>query len=360
MFDKTKIITGLYGLVGLRQPTSTAYAKLDAANYGSRSGYYSTDNPFCKVEFIIDGIDDISASDAQINTYIKQMQESAITEVCNKIFDEPDYIDRNMLFKNAINLKDTAALPVGFVGYEIKPSSKKNIAFEIPRIILNFKGTGTVKLLLFCNEVSAPLFTKSVSITSSHQSVDLGWVMDNSGNTYKGSYYIGYIGVIGGLLPYKRNYKESTVKSIISELTIESVYVPNVITETIWDMELNQYGVENDYGLNPDITVFYDYTDLILRNEKLFSKAIDLAYQIKIINSYLTSTRSNKNERLSAELAEKAVLELNGVIESNSVLNKIGLIPTLRNEIAGIKTQIQKLKDGYFGKKQAINLVTLS
>jgi len=363
MFDKAKVITGLYGLVGLRQPTNTVYAKLDAANYGSRSGYYSSDNSFCKVEFLIDGMDDSAATDPQINTFIKQLQESAITDVCNNVFNEQDYIDRNFLYKNPLNLLNTETVPAGFVGYEIKVSSKKNIAFEISRIILNFKNTGTIKLLLFQSNISAPIQSKSITVTAGgSQVVDLGWVVDNTGTSYKGNYYLGYVtsAMTGTLLPYKRDFNDAIVKSEISELTINNVYVPNVTTEAIWDLSTNQLGNDNCFGLNPDITVYKDYTDLILRNEKMFAKAVDLAFQIKIINSYLNSLRSNKNERISSEMAKNAMLEIDGVVKTPGIINKTGLMPSLLNEIAAIKTQIEKIKEGYFGNYNGIKLITLT
>lgn len=362
MFDKSKVITGLYGLVGLRQPTNPDYDILDASNIVSRSGYYSNDNPFCKVEFLVDGIDYISSSDANVNTMIKQMQESAITDVCNAVFSDPDYIDRNLLFRNTINLTNTETLSAGFVGYEIKIADEKNVAFEIPRIICNFKNTGTFKLLLFHSSTPTPIQSKVITITTSHQAVDLGWVVDGSGAYYKGRYYLGFLtnSITGSLLPYKRDYQNSINQSCFSFLDITNVYVPNQTTETIWDLSLNQFSVVENFGINPDITVFYDYTDLILRNEKIFSKAIDLSFQIKIINSYIASLRSNKNERISAELVEKAMLELNGVITANSVLNKVGLIPGLRNEVFVLKKQIDKIKEGYFGNPGMPSLVTLS
>jgi hypothetical protein len=370
MFDKAKVITGLYGLVGLRQPTSTAYAILDAPNYGSRSGYYSTDNPFCKAEFLIDGIDDSAASDAQINTYIKQLQESSITEVCNQIFSDSDYIDRNFLYKNTFNLVATETVTAGFVGYQIIVSSKKNVAFEIPRILLNFNNAGIVKLQLFQSNVPDALFEKTIAFSSDNHIEDLGWVIDNTADSYKGSYYLGYftsnltkarpVSHVPMPFPYKRDYQNSIVKSEISELQIDNVFIPYITTEEIWDLSTNQLGNDNCFGLNPDITVFYDFTDLILRNEKIFSKAVDLSFQIKIINSYISSLRSNKNQRISADLVEKAMIELNGLVTSNSVLNKIGLIPSLRNEIVAVKKQIDKIKEGYFGNPNAPKLITLS
>lgn len=362
MIDKTKILTGLTGLVGLRQPDNPSYDILDNANITSRSGYYSNDNPYCKTELLLDNIDYMDASDVQKNAFIKHLYESAVIEVCNSVFDEADYIDRNLLYKNAASYGNTETLPSGFVGYKIEPCSKKNVAFEITRVFLNFKNSGTIKLLLFNSAINDPIFNKTITITSSNQVESLKWVVDNSGDYYKGEFYFGYIvdQMAGTLVPYARDYEDSVNKSIISNLSIENMYVPNVTTNHLWDISINQIGNSNCFGLNPDITVFNDYTDIILRNERMFARAIDLAYQIKIINSYIVSLRSNQNERISADFIKNAKLEIDGIDFAPGMIKKVGLSPTLRNEIVSIKNQIEKLKEGYFGKKTDLTLVTLS
>lgn len=352
----------MYGIVGLRQPYNPTYAILDSYNIISRSGYYSNDNPFAKVEFIIDNMDYSAASNSQKNEYIKNMQISAMTNVFNDVFCEPDYIDRNFLYKNPLNMKNTEILSAGFCGYEINVSSRKNIAFEIGRMIFNFSGTGTLKLLLFSSQSSTPLQSKTITITNSNHVEDLKWVVDNSSNTYKSRYYIGYLksSVTGTLKPYARDFSDSSVKSIISDLSIESCFYPNQTTETMFaDMELLQYGLSEYYGLNPDITVYYDYTDLILRNEKLFAKAIDISFQIKIIQSYIASLRSNKNERESSDMITKAMAELEGVNDSVSVVKKKGIYNLLIGEIQAIKSEIKKLRDGYFIGNN-IKIITLT
>ena len=53
-------------------------------------------------------------------------------------------------------------------------------------------------------------------------------------------------------------------------------------TNTLFDLTTTD-GNSLATGLNPDITVFEDYTDLILNNKKLLSYAILLDMQIKMI-----------------------------------------------------------------------------
>ena len=373
MFDKGQIATKLYGIVGLNQPYNPSYAVLDTANSSSRSGYFSTDNPFCKVEFIVDCMDYPGASNLQINDFIKTLQIAAITDVCNMVFDCQDFIDRQYIFNNTINKADLENIYDGFCGFELLMDIEKNVSFEITRIKLHFSGTGPLTIALFNSELTTPIYTKAVTIASDSQVEDLNWYVNGAGLEYKGRYYIGYIRdntTPSTLIPFKRNYYNSVILSAIKFQQIRPVRFvgydinnnPVPVTNTnmkLGDLRKVQYVVER-HGINPDINVFYDYTDLIMRNERLFAKAIDLAFQIKLINSYMTSTRSNRNERIGTELQTKAVAEIEGIKEGEGMIKKPGLRYGLSNEISMLKKQITKLKDNYNGNHAALNVQTLN
>ena len=362
MFSKRQIADKLYGIVGLRQPYNSEFAILDSFNSSSRSGYYSNDNPFAKVEFLLDNLDYPEATDAQKNKFIKDLQISAITDVCNLVFDEQDFIDRQYIFNNTINKVDLENTYNGFCGFEILMDIEKNVSFEIPRIVLNFSGVGTIRLGLFNSAVTEPLFTKDVTISSDFQIEDLGWYVNGATKEYQGRYYIGYIRDSSTVpVPFKRNYYNSVIISAIKFMQIRPVHlIPTTMDDMVLgDLRHIQYVFER-HGINPDINVFYDFTDLICRQERLFAKAIDLAFQMKIINTYLVSTRSNRNERISAELMNKAIAEIDGITPVPGGIKKIGIKRGLNDEVDSLKVQIKKLKNGYMGSDEALQVVTLT
>ena len=371
MFDKTQIASKLYGIVGLRQPYNADYSILDADNVTSRSGYFSNDNPFCKVEFLIDCMDYPDASQAAINEVIKNMQISAITDVCNIVFDEPDWIDRQYIFNNTINKADLENTYNGFCGFEMLMDIEKNVSFEIARVVLNFHGVGDITLALFNSAVTEPLYTKVVTISSDFQIEELNWYINGATKEYKGRYYFGYIRESTTVpVPYQRNYYNAVILSSIKFEQIRPVRFVgydsnnNEVPVTNANMKLGdlrrvQYVFER-HGINPDINVFYDFTDLIIRNERLFAKAIDLAFQIKVINSYLLSTRSNRNERIGSELMTKAMAEIEGITPAPSTIKKDGLRTGLTNEVIQLKSQLKKLRENYFGSDSALQVVTLT
>lgn len=358
MFSVTKIAS-LYGAVGVRQPFNAAYAIIDAANQVSRSGLFVTDNPLCKVEYLKDSQDYNAITDADFNLSIKRMQEDSIMSVARSVFSESDYVDRQVLYPYAQNKVNTVTLPSAFVGERIEVSIEKNVAFEITRIMLDFEGAGDLDIMLFNTSQTAPLFNEVVTITSNHQVVDLNWKVDNSGDTYKGDYYLGYLTNtvdIGTLKPYARDYDRSNIRSIICMLQLRQVQFLGHTTATMPDLTTKE-GMSDSHGMNPDITVYDDFTDLILRNDTLFHQAINLEMQIKFLDIYLSTLRSNSNERKSKELAIQILVELNGTNRDDQVKIQ-GLRSELYGSITMIKKEIKRLNEGYLGGRIQVYTIT--
>jgi len=350
MFNVNKIKAGFYGVVGFRQPYNPSYAIIDAPNQVSRSGHYVTDNPFVKIEYLKDTVDYADISDADFNTILKNMQEESITNVCGNVFNNSDYIDRQVLYPYAQNKVNTETLQLGLITHKISVSIKKNIAFEITRILLDFEGAGDIELMLFNTADENPIFTKTITITAKHQEELLNWKVDNSGNTYKGEYYLGYrsnAAALGTLKPYKRDYERSDIPSNITYLNIEKIQFVGHTTDTLPDLTTEE-SYDEASGLNPDITVYEDYTDLILQNEILFAKAINLDLQINSLGHYLSSLRSNKNERHSERISIRILQEIEGQ-NGEGIVKITGLRPQLTRSLSLISKEIDVIKKGYFG-----------
>lgn len=356
MFQVDKISDKLYGIVGLRDPFNPAYAILDADNKVSRSGYFVTDNSFVKIESIKESQDYKDISDANFNLYLKRLQQSSITNICNRVFNQFDYLDRNLLYTNAQNKINQEVLQDGFVGYRIKVSSDKNIAFLIKRVILDFDTNADVKLLLFNTSELDPIEEEDITITGPTQEVVLDWMIDNSSETYKGDYYFGYIKSAASPIPYKRDYENSDYQSRYSHLDIEKIQVIGHSAETLFDLTLEDSLSEN-IGLNPDITIYEDFTDLIIQNEMLFARAIGLDMTISVLKEQVNSLRENATQRKATINSAKILVEIEGQT-GDQVLTVTGLRPTLTSELAQIATEVEKIKTGYFNNM--IRVITLT
>ena len=356
MIQVDKISNNLYGIVGLRQPFDPTYAILDSDNQISRSGYFVDENPYVKIEYLKDAQDYKDISDAEFNSYLKRIQEASIVDVCHQVFNRFDYLDRNLLYQNAHNKVDQEVLVDGFVGYKIEVSGESNIAFQIKRVLLDFDTTGDFKLMLFNTSELNPIFEQDITITSPTQVVELDWSVDNSGNTYKGDYYLGYIKTATTPIPYKRNYDNADLMTCISKLRIEKVRVVGHSTETLFDLT-NEEGLSENIGINPDFVVYEDFTDLITQNEMLFARAVQLSMGISILREYQNSLRSNGNERRAEQQSNRILVEIEGQ-DGVGVLTITGLRPQLLGEINQIAEEINKLRTGYFNNSIRVSTLT--
>ena len=63
---------------------------------------------------------------------------------------------------------------------------------------------------------------------------------------------------------------------------------------------------------------------------------------------YMSSLRSNRNERHAEELYKKVLIQVEGTTGDGIIAVK-GLKPQLLTEVFEIKKQIQSIKEGYLG-----------
>ena len=347
MFDVSKIKNSLSGLIGFKQPFNPDYAIVDAENQLSESGYYVNSNPFAKIEHIKSCQDYHGISDDDFNTVLSDIIENSAVNVVNQVFSKPSYIDRNFIYKNATNKIETEVLPNGFIGFRIQPDNTKSIGFKITRAFLDFEGTGEITIMLFNSAKKTVLKQEVVTINSDHQEVILDWVVNDTDSVYKGEYFIGYINN-ANLKPFKRNYENSEIMSYITHLDIEKVLVSDHSTDTLFDLNDVTFLNENT-GLNLDITVYDDFTDLVIQNRFLFARAIYLDAIIISLQIYMASLRSNRNERKAEELYNKIIMEVEGMKSKDGSTIVKGLKPQLLTEISQVKGEILKIQEGYLG-----------
>jgi hypothetical protein len=349
MFNVSKIQDSLSGLVGFTQPFNPEYAIVNAENLASESGYFVNSNPFAKIEYIKDCQDYAEISDTNFNVVLSDIIKNSAMNVVNQVFSKPSYIDRQLLYKYALNKTETDTLPNGFVGYRLEIDDTKSVAFKISRILLDFDGAGDIELMLFNSSKKEPLFTETVTISSDHQEVVLDWELNDTNTIYKGEYYVGYIKSASTTVqPFKRDFENAEIMSYVTHLDIERISVPNHSTNVLFDLNKTA-SLDAETGLNLDITVYDDFTDLVIQNRFLFARAIHISAVINCLQIYMSSLRSNRNERQAEQLYNKVLLEVEGTKSGDNIISVKGLRPQLLSEISEIKKEIAKLKEGYLG-----------
>jgi hypothetical protein len=264
--------------------------------------------------------------------------------------------DKQVLFaKTSPTVDLETTIPDGSViGYRIKPSDTKHVAFKIRRVQLQFDCDAypcDANLFLMNSNWPEPLKIQAISITSKNMWVDLDWILNNTDNEYKGEYYF-LIGPVGGvrMQPFKRNDGDSNEMKVVAELDIERVsFGTTSQTFNIVDFDYEQaLELSENVGLNPDITVYEDYTEFILNNEQMFARAIQLEFAISLMNMIATSKRSNRDERLGREIVAMMITHINGVNAEGEV-RVTGLKDTLYYQVKGIRKEVEKLKQDFFG-----------
>ena len=348
MFDKSKLELGLSGLVGYRPSLDPNFFTLNAVNLQSDSGFYVNDNPYVEIESYKDTINFKDINEEQFNTKLTQNTNAAIASVCAAVFEDknnPSFVDRQLQFKNATNKVNLETLPEGFVGEKICIEKKNSLAVEISRILLDFSGTGDVTLYLYNTNSLAPIKTETVTISSDHQVVNLNWKLDNTDGVNGGDWYIGYYTQGLTVTPYKRDYNDASYESNITYIDLEKTSVVGHTAPNLWDLTLDE-GMSETTGMNLDISVYYDYTDLVIQNKYLFADAINLEAAIGMLNQVKGSLRSNQNQRLTQDNLIKIEVAIEG--QTGDKYTKVtGLRPSLGKQLDLIKRKIETLVFGY-------------
>ena len=170
--------------------------------------------------------------------------------------------------------------------------------------------------------------------------VELNWKLDNTDGINGGDFYIGYFTDALTVTPYKRDFNNASVQSIIKNVRLDRISVVGHVTPTMWDLQKNE-GTSITTGMNLDINVYYDYSDFIIQNKHIFADAINLQAAILMLSQYKASLRSNKNQRISQD----NLLSIERVIEGASGSDKYQKITGLRPELAGQLQLIQRKID---------------
>lgn len=396
MINPTLLTQKLSGLVGFRNSYNPAYQKLDAANLKSRSGLVINDNPFVKIEFIYDTQDYEGIADTDFNNWVRDKLSTSIINVANAVFNEDDIIDNQVLYKTPINkmsltptattnpegnYTNTYILPPGFICKWIQfrndedetdcSNTSDQLSFTIPRVLLefngNYDGTETITLYLYnTSDFTKPVFSQEVFITGPIQEVILldannepnGWTVNNTTGFFKGDYYLGYFSQGMTIQPFSRNYRDGSNMSPVKNLSIQRITFSSFVDPTA-PIDLTMLNTPLVYdGVNPEIIVCEDYTNIIIQNQPKFARAIQLKAQVEFLGEIIASARSNKNQRISEQMMGQMMAQLEGQ-KGEGLMTVPGLRPSFYGAITSLKKEMEKLRSGMGVTPNAIYVNTL-
>lgn len=355
-FNTTQVLTALTGRLGWRQPASGSPV-IDATNAASKSGRYFQDmHPLLTVSNIKDTIEGgQSMNDAAVNAFLLRMQQSAILRTINGIFDQPQLIESTLLFDRTLR-NDIPTQNFGkFCGYRLYVGPG-DVAVQMSRVSFLFSANCTFKLYLYQDAVIAPLKSKDVTVTAYNETyVDLeDWIINYiSPSAMGGVFYIGYYQdeiQAQGAVALDEFVSQWNRSLAFGFTAFETPATWTANNPTFYRIAI-PYTLRT-YGMNVEIQTYKDFTNKIVKNPSLFDEAIGLTVAIEALGYMTYNTRSNKNQRITQEMA---------ALIYNEIMNS-GDADQLNPYVAGFKQQltqeISKINRNFFPDPRRGQVIT--
>jgi hypothetical protein len=335
MIRPDKIKSSLYGGVGFHQSPITEYAIVDADNLASESGLFFQDaSGLVTIQNIKQSQQAIEISDVNFNTYLKQLQESCIIEVCRRVTaGQSDFVQDKNIYPYQKSFKNTIDSNGKFVGFIIESVKNLNVISKISSIEVCFNEAVTFNVYLYnSNKPNSPIQTKEVTTLANESVVvDLGWFISDEDEYKGGSFYLGYFqDDLGTAKAIKKDYDLANLQVSTPCLYIQPMSLDN--SGTVIDVEsiVNESDI---YGLNMIVSTYNDYTELIIRNKNLFWGSIQLQMAEKVLNIIKSSIRSNATTNsLSIDIRD-VQFELYGSVKDDID----GLLTSLKIAVTDVK-----------------------
>jgi hypothetical protein len=335
---QNSVKTSLFGLIGWRQSTVTGMPTVDAANLATSSGLYFQDfSSLLSIQNIYRCQEDAAISDANFNTLLANMTKAATLKVLNAVYTDADFIENSVVYPFENDWIEKLENDTAFVGFRFTLPNRKDLAFTINQVFTAFDGVDSLTLYLFHSSKKTPLQTKVITTAEDSEIVTgLDWVLspfDYAG----GRFYIGYNR--GHLIAkaVNRKFEQAQTKTKFKTFNIEPVIVYGHDSATLFDV--NDVDVEDEtYGLNFDISVFKDYSNIVVQNKNRMVNAIGYQLAADVLDLILKSVRSN---RIQGITEGQVLFELEGLI-SPDVPKTVGISKKLTNEIESLKTAFTK------------------
>lgn len=80
----------------------------------------------------------------------------------------------------------------------------------------------------------------------------------------------------------------------------------------LWDLNVTQYNYQNNFGLNLDLSVRCDVTDLLCKERDVFTQALGLQVAVDALTEIAFSTRNNVIAKETRDLADYALKDVAG------------------------------------------------
>lgn len=298
-----------------------------------------------------------------LSDWLRKQEKNALNTVLNNTFlqkrlkrNAKTLLENTYLFNSDGGANNqTEATQGRFVGITINQMPKDGIVSIINRIGFQFFQAETFNLYIYHSSQEQAISIIPISVNSPNSfewvkvdDVILRYMNDNGyqSNT-KGSFKIGYFEseISGSIVNYPfdgtgKNYCRSCGKGRIDyshfrdwskyiKAYVFSVSPTNLNGVDLWQVENEQIQTNKSFGMNLQLSVRCDLTDLVCRNKDLMTNALLMQVQRDLLHGLVSSTRSND---IKEETKRDAFYALQGDNQSGVE----GLETKLTKELEGV------------------------
>lgn len=345
-FDINAVLSSLIKRIGWRQLPATGGPTLNTANLTSSSGrYFQSFHSLITLTNLKSICEQPNISDADFNIYLSNLQSDAALRLLNEVFREPELIEQKLMYTRW----GTQDQPVNnsslFVYWTINIANSFGISTGINSATLYFDADCAFNLYLFMDGIKAPIKTIPVTCTAySRTVVDFS----NLILPYKigAKYYFGYFQSELGTARAVREQVNQWATTRCFEAFISTA--PATDGNTDFNHNYQQYGML-PLGLNLEIISFKDHTQKILRKANLFDEGIGLTVASMVIEEIVMSTRTNLEQRQTAEQANKLFTDLNQAFATDT----LPIMPGIKSRLA---SEVKRLRSTFFPEAQPMSI----
>lgn len=341
--NETVVVPRLAARLGWLNPTEGRYGKVDCDNQKTVSGRCFNDDsihPIVTIQNLYDCQADPHISDSAFNKYLVQLRKSNVISMLTQVFDRPQFIGSGFVYERP---EHTVLTPIAnsgrWAGIRIQ-ITKGDYGVHLQNAVLLFNGAATFNLYLYhsmtdgkdtvndVENVDVKYIKKWAVTTKANKqvNVELDYYINYSNSDFKGgAWFLCYkqddLGDVKALdFSACRNcYTGMQALSFLSDADGED------------DFNRDVYPTSSQmYGLNIELGVYNDLSNLIINNAPQFDYLQGLLMAARTIEIIYNSTQSNVKQRVGKENLAILYRDLNQVT-------------TVENPMSpGLKSQIMK------------------
>ena len=245
--------------------------------------------------------------------WLENKTKAGILKAVRSFWDEKmsektlkNILESKPLYDGSGRITDTIENQSQLVGFEITPLRAKGVTTKVEKIGLQFKGTGDITMYLYHSSRDAALQTYTFTRTRDSgmqwfeptTELYLPYLSDDI--DAGGSWYLCYkqdelpegVEAIKSNKDWSKSPCSSCSRGDIANWKIWSKYLevhPFKVTSddsTLWDVANNLYTYESNYGINLQVTIECDITEIILEQKKAFQNIIGLQVAVDMIREF--------------------------------------------------------------------------